>query len=249
MVAVVLAAGEGTRMKSDLPKVLHPVCGRPMVEYVLEAAGGAEPSRIVVVVGYGKEQVKATLGEGVEFVEQQEQRGTAHAVLQAEPALRDFAGDVLVLSGDTPLLKGETLQRLIRHHQEFGVVATVLTAEMDNPTGYGRIIRDEHGLVDRIVEDQDATPQEQRVKEVNTGTYVFDSRHLFHALKLVRPDNKQEEYYLTDVFEIFNHWRLPIAALTAADPLETIGVNTRAQLREAERIMRHRLSTPFKGVA
>lgn len=249
LVALIPAAGEGTRMKSNLAKVLHPICGRPMVKYVLEAARATEPSRTLVIVGYQRGRVRAALAEdGVEFVEQPEQKGTAHAVLQTEPKLRDFDGDVLVLSGDTPLLRGETLKALVKHHRNSKAIATVLTAEMDDPTGYGRIIRNEEGLVGRIVEDRDTTDEERRIKEVNTGTYCFGCHPLFDALRLVRPDNEQGEYYLTDIFGILSKWNLPIATLTAPDPSEAMGVNTEQQLQEAESVMRRRLENPGQEI-
>ncbi|MGO1919126.1 MAG: sugar phosphate nucleotidyltransferase, partial [Alkalibacterium gilvum] len=200
--AVVLAAGQGTRMKSKLYKVMHPVMGKPMVEHVVDQAKAANIDNIVTVTGVGAETVQECLGDKSEYVLQKEQLGTAHAVLQAEPLLKNEEGTTLVICGDTPLLTEETLEGLMKHHESNGAKATVLTAHADDPFGYGRVIRDEDGTVLKIVEQKDASEKEQAVKEINTGTYCFDNQMLFKALNQVGNDNVQGEYYLPDVIEI-----------------------------------------------
>ena len=240
--AVVLAAGQGTRMKSSLYKVLHSVCGKPMVEHVIDALQEVEISKIVTVVGFGAEDVKARLGDKCEYVLQEQQLGTAHAVMQANSILRDKAGVTIVVCGDTPLLTSETLQKLIQHHETTHAKATILTANMDNPTGYGRIIRDEAGLVKKIVEHKDATEEERLVTEINTGTYCFDNELLFSTIEKVSNDNVQGEYYLPDVIEILQKDNHVISAYTVSDFSETIGVNDRYALSQAEEIMQKRIN-------
>ena len=198
--AIVLAAGQGTRMKSDLYKVLHPVCGKPMVAHVIDNIIKLGAKRIVTIVGHGAEQVEQTLGGKSEYVLQEEQLGTAHAVGQAESALGNLEGTTIVVCGDTPLIRSETMEALIAHHNESGAKATILTAHADDPTGYGRIVRGEDGQVLRNVEQKDATEEEQLVTEINTGTYCFDNKALFETLKKVTNDNAQGEYYLTGCY-------------------------------------------------
>jgi len=240
--AVVLAAGQGTRMKSDLYKVLHPVCGKPMVEHVIDHIRGLGISRIVTIVGHGAETVEETLGEKSEYALQQEQLGTAHAVQQAERLIGDLDGTTIVVCGDTPLIRSETMEALIAHHQTTGAKATILTAYADDPTGYGRIIRGESGQVLRNVEQKDATPEEQKVTEINTGTYCFDNRTLFETLKKVKNNNNQGEYYLPDVVGILQSQSALVSAYVAGDFSETIGINDRVVLAEAERVMRRRIA-------
>jgi bifunctional UDP-N-acetylglucosamine pyrophosphorylase/glucosamine-1-phosphate N-acetyltransferase len=242
IMAIVLAAGQGKRMKSKLYKVLHPVCGRPMVRYVLDAAADAGCERTVVVVGHGAEAVREMIGDAVEYVLQAERLGTGHAVLQAEPLLGEEEGATVVVCGDTPLVTSETMKKMIALHREQGAAATVLTAELPNPAGYGRVIRAADGTVLRIVEDKDCKPEEAAVREINTGTYVFDNRKLFRALKRVTNGNAQGEYYLTDVFGILQGDGEKIAAFRTPDPAEAIGVNDRVALGEAERLMRRRIA-------
>jgi|HigsolmetaGSP12D_1036236.scaffolds.fasta_scaffold00217_16 bifunctional UDP-N-acetylglucosamine pyrophosphorylase/glucosamine-1-phosphate N-acetyltransferase len=242
IMAIVLAAGQGKRMKSKLYKVLHPVCGRPMVRYVLDAAADAGCERTVVVVGHGAEAVREMIGDAVEYVLQAERLGTGHAVLQAEPLLGEEEGTTVVVCGDTPLVTSETMKKMIALHREQGAAATVLTAELPNPAGYGRVIRAADGTVLRIVEDKDCKPEEAAVREINTGTYVFDNRKLFRALKRVTNGNAQGEYYLTDVFGILQGDGEKIAAFRTPDPAEAIGVNDRVALGEAERLMRRRIA-------
>lgn len=187
---VILAAGKGVRMRSRLAKVLHPVAGIPMISHVVSAAQSSGIDRLVVVVGHGREQVvKAMSAETIQFVVQEEQLGTGHALLQAEAAAED-SELIIVLCGDTPLLRAQTLEKLIRFHRDNQASATVLTAELENPEGYGRIIRDDQGDIVRIVEEKDATPQEREIREINSGIYCFD-REVFRILKNLNPDNAQ----------------------------------------------------------
>lgn len=240
--AVILAAGQGTRMKSDLYKVLHPVCGKPMIQHVVDQVSALGFAEKIVVVGFGAKSVQEQLGEQVSYVLQKEQLGTGHAVMQAEQALKEKEGTTVVLCGDTPLIRAETLEKLIQYHEEQGAKATILTAIATDPTGYGRIIRNEKQLVERIVEHKDATERERQVTEINTGTYCFDNKALFSALKEVGNDNVQGEYYLTDVIEILKKRGESIAAFTTPDFEETLGVNDRVALAHAEKIMRLRIN-------
>jgi bifunctional UDP-N-acetylglucosamine pyrophosphorylase/glucosamine-1-phosphate N-acetyltransferase len=240
--AIVLAAGQGKRMKSKLFKVLHPVCGKPMVQHVVDRLSELEARRIVVVVGHGGDEVRAAIGETVEFASQAEQLGTAHAVMQAAPLLQDEDGITLVLYGDTPLLTAETLRQLVTTHQQSGAGVTLLTAHMTDPTGYGRIIRDAAGEVTSIVEQKDCTPAQSEITEINTGTYCFDNRKLFAALREVKNENAQSEYYLTDVVAIMRSSGSKASGYLLSDPDESIGVNDRVALAEVEAIMRHRIA-------
>lgn len=240
--AVILAAGQGTRMKSKLYKVLHPVCGKPMVEHVVDNISKLQVTETVTVVGFGADMVRQHLGGKSSFVIQENQLGTAHAVMQAKDALGDKKGTTLVICGDTPLIKSETLSALIKQHEETGAKATILTAFTENPSGYGRIIRNPDGAVERIVEHKDANEQELRINEINTGTYCFDNEALFEALDCVNNDNAQGEYYLPDVIEILKAKHELITAFQTEDFEETLGVNDRVALSEAERIMRKRIN-------
>jgi bifunctional UDP-N-acetylglucosamine pyrophosphorylase / glucosamine-1-phosphate N-acetyltransferase len=240
--AVILAAGQGTRMKSKLYKVLHPVCGMPMVEHVINNVSQLGVEKIVTIVGHGAEKVQEQLGEKSEYALQAEQLGTAHAVQQAASLIEGKPGTTLVVCGDTPLIRPETMQALLDHHAATKAKATILTAIAENPSGYGRILRNEAGSVERIVEQKDASPEEQLVTEINTGTYCFDNEALFEALKLVSNDNVQGEYYLPDVIEILQKQGEIIAAFATDSFEETLGVNDRVALSEAERIMRARIA-------
>ena len=239
-VAVILAAGKGTRMKSAVPKVLHRVGGRPMLAHVLTAAEKAGAARSVAVVGFGADQVREAIGPAAEFVIQAEQLGTGHAVMQAREALAGYTGTVMVLCGDTPLLTADLLCRLHDAHRQAGAAATVLTAVLPDASGYGRVIRDGAGRVVRIVEQKDASPAELTVNEINTGIYCFECQQLLAALDGLTCDNKQGEYYLTDVIGIFVGQGAKVWALTAGDHRETLGINSRLQLAEAEKILRRR---------
>lgn len=236
--AIVLAAGQGTRMKSDLYKVLHPVCGKPMVEHVIDHICDLHSDRIVTIVGHGAEMVEQTLGNKSEYALQAQQLGTAHAVQQAERVLADLEGTTLVVCGDTPLISTETMAALLAHHHETEAKATILTAIADDPTGYGRIIRAENGDVMRNVEHKDTNDSERLVKEINTGTYCFDNRVLFDTLKKVNNENAQGEYYLPDVLGILKSEGQRISAYTTPDFHETLGVNDRVALAQAEKSMR-----------
>ncbi|MBQ1914834.1 MAG: bifunctional UDP-N-acetylglucosamine diphosphorylase/glucosamine-1-phosphate N-acetyltransferase GlmU [Selenomonadaceae bacterium] len=240
LVTVVLAAGKGTRMKSALPKVLHRVGGKHMLQHVLDAAKAAGAKRNIVVTGFGGETVREAIGDQAEFVTQEEQLGTGHAVLQAKSLLEGETGTVMVLCGDTPLLTGELLKRLYDAHQEAGAKATVLTAIMPDPTGYGRIVHMADGSVEKIVEHKDATEEERKIKEINSGIYCFEAKELFSALGEVKNDNAQGEYYLPDVLEILRKQGKKIWAVATEDYESTFGINSRSQLAQAEKILRHR---------
>ena len=238
--AIVLAAGAGTRMKSDKPKVAHEVLGKPLVNWVLDAAEEAGIERLVTVVGHKREQVIPLVEDRAEIVVQEEQRGTAHAVLSCSNALADFEGSLLVLSGDCPLITSETMKALIDMRESNDAAVVVLTMEMPDPTGYGRIIREADGSVARIVEQKDASPEEAAVTECNSGFYCFDAKALFEALGQVGSDNAQGEFYLTDVLEISRNAGRAVLALPAKDPNECLGINTREQLAAVEEIARTR---------
>ncbi len=239
--AIVLAAGKGTRMRSATAKVLHPLLGRPLLAYPLEACAKAGLGRVVVVVGHQADEVRAALGAtGATFVVQAEQLGTGHAVLCAREALEGFSGTALVLCGDVPLLRPETLERLAATHRDAGAKITVLTMELDDPTGYGRLVRDADGWVERIVEEADATEAERAIREVNTGTYAVELPWLWEALARVGRDNAQGEVYLTDAVALAAR-EGAAAAVALADPGEALGVNSRVQLAEAGRILRDRI--------
>lgn len=239
--AIVLAAGQGTRMKSDLYKVLHPVCGKAMVAHVIDSILNIGATRVVTIVGHGAEKVSSTLGEKSEYAVQNEQLGTAHAVQQAEELLGDLEGTTIVICGDTPLIRTETMESLIAHHNTTGAQATILTAIADDPTGYGRIIRGEDNQVLRNVEHKDATAEEQQVKEINTGTYCFSNKVLFETLKKVKNDNAQGEYYLPDVIGILQAEGSLVSAHIVEDFSETLGINDRVVLSQAEGVMRKRI--------
>ena len=240
LATVILAAGKGTRMKSTLPKVLHRVGGKSMLQHVLDAAKQAGASRNIVVVGFGAEQVKEAMGDQAEFVVQQEQLGTGHAVKQTAPLLAKDTGTVMVLCGDTPLLTGALLKKLYDAHKEAGAKATVLTAIMPDAAGYGRIIRTATGTVLKIVEQKDATEEERQIQEVNSGIYCFEANELFAALEKVGCDNAQGEYYLPDVLDILRRQGKKIWAVAADDYESTLGINSRVQLSGAEKILRRR---------
>jgi len=240
--AIILAAGKGTRMKSDLPKVLHKVAGISMLEHVFRSVNAIDPEKTVTVVGHKAELVEQVLAGQTDFVRQTEQLGTGHAVMMAEPVLENLTGQTLVIAGDTPLITGESLKNLIDFHINHKNVATILTAEADNPFGYGRIVRNQHDEVLKIVEQKDASDFEQQIKEINTGTYVFDNARLFEALKNINTNNAQGEYYITDVIGIFRENGEKVGAYTLKDFDESLGVNDRVALATAEGIMRRRIN-------
>lgn len=240
--AIILAAGKGTRMKSDLPKVLHQVSGLTMLEHVFRSVAHITPQMNVTVIGHKAELVQEVLKEKSEFVLQTEQLGTGHAVMMAEEKLADLEGNTLVIAGDTPLITGESLKNLIDFHVNHKNVATILTAKAENPFGYGRIIRNHDDEVVKIVEQKDANEYEQKVKEINTGTYVFDNKRLFEALKNINTNNAQGEYYLTDVISIFRENKEKVGAHVLRDFNESLGVNDRVALATAESVMRRRIN-------
>jgi len=240
-ICLILAAGQGTRMKSDLAKVLHPLCGKPLVEHVVRSAQQASMAKIVVVVGHQADQVKESLeGHQVEFVLQAPQKGTGHAVMQALPIIKNFAGELLVLYGDVPLIKPATIVSLLKKHREERNACTMLSTIIDQPGGYGRIIRDTDGSVTKIVEAKDASPAELAVKEINPAIYVFENQRLVEALGGLKPNNKQGEYYLTDVIGVFKGQGLKIAAQIVHDSREVLGINTPEELAECEEYLNKR---------
>ena len=236
LAVVILAAGKGKRMDSELPKVLHPLAGKPLIDHVLSAADDLCPDKTVIVIGHKREQIQAHLaGRNFQFAVQDPPLGTGHAVMQAEPILKGLDGDVLVLSGDVPLLQGATLARLFKVHQQKQNAATVLSCTIENPTGYGRIVRNQKGAFKAIVEEKEASPDIKQIKEINSGIYAFDSVSLFEYLRHVTPDNRKGEYYLTDVIGIMVEAKKPVEAHAIADFREVRGINTLQELQEAER--------------
>lgn len=242
ILGIVLAAGQGKRMKSKLYKVLHPVCGKPMVGHVLDVLDAIRADRKVVIVGHGAEAVKAYVGDRAEFALQAEQLGTGHAVLMAKPMLENEDGITVVICGDTPLIRPSSLEAMIRLHREQGAAATLMSATLSDPRGYGRVIRDAQDEVVAIVEQKDCTPEQDAVKEINAGTYVFDNRKLFAALAQVNKNNAQGEYYFTDVIAILRAQQEKMLAYCTDDESEWIGVNDRIALAEAEAFMRRRIN-------
>ena len=231
--AVVMAAGKGVRMKSDLPKVVHEIKGKPLICYVADTLKKLGLGKIVIIVGYKQEIVKQALaGYDVEFAVQEQQLGTGHAVMMAEENLRDFEGDVLVLSGDVPLIQADTIKNMIKEHRDSNAVATVLTIEPPDPGGYGRVIRNMQGLVEKIVEHKDASDRDRLIGEINTGTYVYKKKELYTALKSIDNNNAQGEYYLTALMGIFLSQGKPAAAYKAEDYREGLGINSKQQLLE-----------------
>lgn len=243
----ILAAGKSKRMNSTKSKVLHEICGKPLLFYPIHGAKALQPRGIFVIIGGpSKDAVREAFQDsGVTFVEQHEPLGTGHAVLQLkeQEVLTDLDSDLLVLPGDAPLIRPETLQALYQHHKERGAIATVMTAELPDPTGYGRVIRSIGDRVMMIVEEADAFPEEKEIREVNSGIYVFDTEALFRWLPEVRPDNRQGEYYLTDVIEILQRRVGGVYAYKAEDWREVLGVNTREQLAQAIAIMSDRIKS------
>jgi len=235
---IILAAGKGKRMKSDLAKVLHRVLGRPMIEHLLNTLVTLNVKKIVIVVGYQADRVKDALSKfnnKADFVLQERQLGTGHAVLTAEDKIKDFSGDILVLAGDVPFLSGETIQKLVEVHRREKAAATVLSSIPPDASGYGRIVRiPGTDVVDKIVEHKDATEDEKKIGEINTGTFCFDSKYLFEALREVKADNIQKEYYLTDVMEVLRNKGHKAAVYLTDNADEVLGVNSFEQLADLE---------------
>ncbi len=240
--AVLLAAGQGTRMKSSLPKVLHPLCGKPMLWHVLEALKSAATERPVVVVGHGAEEVTKYLGDSAQTVLQEPQLGTGHAAMQAEPLLKGRTDYVIVTYADMPLLRGETFARLVETQRLNPGPLSLLTVIAEDPRGFGRIVRKADGTVEAIVEEYVATPEQQKIKELNVGAYCFKADWFWDALHRIGKNPKKGEYYLTDIVEIAVKDNLPVQAVVHDDFIETIGINTRVHLSEAEAAMRKRIN-------
>ncbi len=237
---IILAAGKGVRMKSGLPKVVHRVCGKEMVNHVVDNVKGLGASQTIVVVGYKADVVRDVLDKEIDTVCQEQQLGTGHAVMQAVPLISRQAKQVIVLYGDTPLVRTETLKRLIEHHSRGNYGMTILTVEMDNPEGYGRIIRDSTGNITSIVEHRDATSGQREIREVNSGIYCFEKQLLVEGLDNINSDNAQGEYYLTDVVEFLRSKGIIIGGCVYRDPQEVMGVNTKHQLSVVQKIMNRR---------
>lgn len=240
--SVILAAGMGTRMKSKMPKVLHKVCGKPLSKWVIDASEAAGADKVCAVVGHKAETVKEVLGDVCKFALQAEQKGTGHAVMQAMDVIKNSKGEVVILNGDTPLITAETINKAIEYHKNNGNQATVITAILDDATGYGRIVRDNDGSVLKIVEQKDASKEEKKINEVNSGMYVFDAQSLVYALDKITPNNAQGEYYLTDTLEILLSAGKKIGGYAISDNDEIRGINDRVQLNEAEKIMQKRIN-------
>ncbi len=241
LAAIILAAGKGTRMKSKLPKVLHQVGGKAMLQHVLDVADAISCTKKVVVVGHEAELVEAMVGSQADIAMQKEQLGTGHAVMQAQANLQDFDGTTMIICGDTPLLEATELEKFYQEHLKTGAVASVLSAVMANPFGYGRIVRDENNNVVAIVEEKDATAEQKAIKEINTGIYCVDNKALFEVLQTLTCDNAQGEYYLTDVLAKLHVQGKKVAGVITEDSDMIMGINSRKQLAEAESIMRIRI--------
>lgn len=245
-ISIILAAGEGTRMKSKLPKVLHKVCGKPILEYVINASKGANVQKNVIIIGHGGDKVAdyfkdkevtfeyQPIGEGAPY-------GTGYAVMQGINHIEDDS-TVLVLCGDTPLITKDTIDRLFDFHNKGEYLCTVLTAVLDDPTGYGRILRDEHGNISKIVEEKDTSPEEKEIREINSGIYCFNGKMLKYGLNNISDDNAQGEFYLTDVIEIIKDQGHNVGAYIINDSAEIHGINNRLQLSSSEKIMRKRIN-------
>ena len=233
---IILAAGKGTRMKSDLAKVLHTINGRPMVDYVLDTAHKFAPDHIYLIIGHQADKVRAlTTAYDVIYVEQKEQLGTGHAILVTEPYLKTLEGTALILCGDVPLLTEKTLAKLLEHHKKEKAAGTILTIQLTDSKHYGRIIREKNGEVQKIVEYRDATEAERNVNEINTGIYAFETADLFESIHKITTDNDQKEYYLTDVIEILKKTEKKVAAIATDHELEVHGINTIEDLKRAEK--------------
>ena len=240
---VVLAAGKGTRMKSDLVKVLHPLAGAPMLSYSLDLARSFGPERLVVVVGFQSDLVREKFKkDDLLFVLQQEQLGTGHAVLTATPALRGFQGTVLILSGDVPLLTEGTIREFLQAHEDRQATLSVLTTHLDNPSGYGRVFRDPKGVLLRIVEDRDLQTGEENIREINTGIYCVDAKFLLSALPSLCNQNDQREYYLTDIVRVASSQNKKALPVLVDDPMEVMGINTRVELARANQCLRKKIA-------
>jgi bifunctional UDP-N-acetylglucosamine pyrophosphorylase/glucosamine-1-phosphate N-acetyltransferase len=242
---VILAAGKSTRMKSETPKVLHRICGRPMLEYVLDLVRGLKAKKVVAVLGYKHEEVRKYLGPGVTAVVQKKLLGTADALKCALGSLKGFKGTVLVLYGDTPLLQKETVSKLLKYHVENNVDATLLTGQLEKPEGYGRILRDKYSGICGIVEEKDADDFDKAIKEINTGIVCFNKDKLVEALKHVKADNRKKEFYLTDTIRILYASGALVEAIKISDINEALGINNRSELAKANAIMQARINQKY----
>ena len=240
--SVILAAGMGTRMKSEMPKVIHKVCGKPLAKWVIDASKDAGADAVLTITGHKSDMVRETIGNACEYALQAEQKGTGHAVMQAADFIKAHKGNVVILNGDTPLITAETITKAIEYHTSEGNFATVITAVLDDATGYGRIVRGADGGVLKIVEHKDATDEERKINEINSGMYVFESDALSSALSRLTPNNAQGEYYLTDTLEILLSDGKKVGAYAISDNDEIRGINDRVQLSEAEAIMQKRIN-------
>ncbi len=240
LAVIILAAGIGKRLRSKKAKVLHTLAGEPMIRYVVRKAISLAPLKIVVIIGNQAEEVRACISESpkISFVKQNALLGTAHAVQQAEKSLRGFNGTVLILSGDVPLVKEESLRFLLRDHSERGNDLTFITTVITDPSGYGRVLRDAYSKIIRVIEERDATEEERKIREINTGIYAAEKEFLFRAVKGVKRENVQSEYYITDVIEIAVRGGKRVGAVSAENPVEVMGINTRKELADAERYLR-----------
>lgn len=236
---LILAAGKGTRMKSDMPKVIHKVNGVPMITKIIDTLSGLNPEENILILGHKKEEVLKVVGENCDYVLQTEQLGTGHAVIQAKEKLEGYDGDVMILCGDTPLLRESTLKSLYEYHKESGAVTTILTSIYENPFGYGRIVK-EDGLVKAIVEEKEASEEIKKIKEVNAGVYCFNSKELFKALDKIDNNNEKGEYYLTDVIGIQVSENKKVQSFILEDKMEILGVNSKVELAQAGKVLRDR---------
>jgi bifunctional UDP-N-acetylglucosamine pyrophosphorylase/glucosamine-1-phosphate N-acetyltransferase len=243
LAVIILAAGKGKRMRSDLVKVLHHLMGRPMLAYPLEVClERLQPEKTVVVVGHQAEQIQDSFADPrITFVRQQDQLGTGHAVSMTEPILGNFTGTILILCGDTPLITAQTLTEMVNQHRAKKASLTLLTAVREDPSGYGRLVRGTLGKAHKVVEEKDATIREREIQEVNTGIYCVKASFLYNALAKVRSENAQGEYYLPDIIEVAHHKKKRISTFSAPDPDEIMGINTRAELAQAEEILAERI--------
>ncbi len=240
--SVIMAAGMGTRMKSKMPKVIHKVCGKEICRWVIDAAKNAGSDKVCTIIGHRADMVKEILGDICEFALQAEQKGTGHAVMQAIDIIKSAKKEVVILNGDIPLITAESIKKAVNYHRENGNQATVITAVLDDATGYGRIVRGDDGGVRKIVEQKDANDEEKKINEINSGMYVFDSESLLYALEKLTPNNAQGEYYLTDTLEILLNAGKKVGGYAIADNDEIRGINDRIQLDEAEKIMQKRIN-------
>jgi len=242
LVFVILAAGMGKRLGGDSQKTVKKILGKSIVRYLLDTIKKFNPDRIIIVVGYKKEEVFEELKEEeeIEYVEQKELKGTGDAVLQTENILKNFYGDIIVLNGDTPLVSENTIRKLLQIHRESDSDCTFLTTILENPTGYGRVIRNDENKVKEIVEELNATEEQKRIKEINAGVYIFKSDNLFYALKKIEMNPVKKEYYLTDIIKIFNKENKKISTYTTPEPDETIGINTPEDLKKVEEYLKRR---------